>query len=30
MIRDLNRTLSTLRLIKALGVHIAMDDFGTG
>jgi len=30
MIRDLNRTLSTLRLIKALGVRIAMDDFGTG
>jgi diguanylate cyclase (GGDEF)-like protein/PAS domain S-box-containing protein len=30
LIRDLNRTLSTLRLIKALGVRIAMDDFGTG
>jgi diguanylate cyclase len=30
LIRDLTRTLSTLRLIKALGVRIAMDDFGTG
>jgi diguanylate cyclase (GGDEF)-like protein/PAS domain S-box-containing protein len=30
LIRDFNRALSTLRLIKALGVRIAMDDFGTG
>jgi EAL domain-containing protein (putative c-di-GMP-specific phosphodiesterase class I) len=30
LISDLNRALSTLRLIKALGVRIAMDDFGTG
>jgi EAL domain-containing protein (putative c-di-GMP-specific phosphodiesterase class I) len=30
LIRDLTRTLSTLRLVKALGVRIAMDDFGTG
>lgn len=30
LIRDLNRTLTTLRQIKALGVRIAMDDFGTG
>jgi diguanylate cyclase (GGDEF)-like protein/PAS domain S-box-containing protein len=30
LIRDLPRALSTLRLIKALGVRIAMDDFGTG
>ncbi|HEX7791292.1 MAG TPA: EAL domain-containing protein [Afipia sp.] len=30
LIRDLNRALTTLRRIKALGVHIAMDDFGTG
>ncbi|SED48192.1 diguanylate cyclase (GGDEF) domain-containing protein [Rhizobiales bacterium GAS188] len=30
LIRDLNRALSTLRLLKALGVRIAMDDFGTG
>ena len=30
LIRDLTRALSTLRLLKALGVRIAMDDFGTG
>lgn len=30
LVRDLNRTLHTLRQIKAIGVHIAMDDFGTG
>jgi len=30
LVRDFNRALSTLRQIKALGVHIAMDDFGTG
>ncbi|MBS4002285.1 MAG: EAL domain-containing protein, partial [Afipia sp.] len=30
LVRDLNRALTTLRRIKALGVHIAMDDFGTG
>ena len=30
LISDLGRALSTLRLIKALGVRIAMDDFGTG
>jgi diguanylate cyclase (GGDEF)-like protein/PAS domain S-box-containing protein len=30
LIRDLARALSTLRLVKALGVRIAMDDFGTG
>ncbi|MFI5013991.1 MAG: EAL domain-containing protein [Hyphomicrobiales bacterium] len=30
LVRDLNRALSTLRSLKALGVHIAMDDFGTG
>jgi diguanylate cyclase (GGDEF)-like protein/PAS domain S-box-containing protein len=30
LIRDFNRTLATLRQIKALGVGIAMDDFGTG
>ena len=29
-IRDLKRALSTLRQLKALGVRIAMDDFGTG
>ncbi len=28
--RDLNRALTTLRQIKALGIRIAMDDFGTG
>ena len=30
LIRDLTRALTTLRQLKALGVHIAMDDFGTG
>jgi diguanylate cyclase (GGDEF)-like protein/PAS domain S-box-containing protein len=30
LVRDFNRTLATLRQIKALGVDIAMDDFGTG
>jgi diguanylate cyclase len=30
LVRDFNRALSTLRQIKALGIHIAMDDFGTG
>jgi diguanylate cyclase (GGDEF)-like protein/PAS domain S-box-containing protein len=30
LVRDFNRALSTLRLVKALGVRIAMDDFGTG
>ncbi|ACL58409.1 sensor domain-containing diguanylate cyclase [Methylobacterium nodulans] len=30
LIRDPVRALSTLRQVKALGVHIAMDDFGTG
>ncbi len=30
LIRDINRTLISLRQIKALGVRIAMDDFGTG
>lgn len=30
LVRDLNRALTTLRRIKAFGVHIAMDDFGTG
>lgn len=30
LVRDINRALTTLRLIKALGVRIAMDDFGTG
>jgi diguanylate cyclase (GGDEF)-like protein/PAS domain S-box-containing protein len=30
LVRDLNRTLATLRQVKALGVDIAMDDFGTG
>jgi diguanylate cyclase (GGDEF)-like protein/PAS domain S-box-containing protein len=30
LIRDFNRALTTLRLIKALGIKIAMDDFGTG
>jgi diguanylate cyclase (GGDEF)-like protein len=30
LIRDMARALSTLRLVKALGVRIAMDDFGTG
>ena len=30
LISDLNRTLATLRQLKALGIRIAMDDFGTG
>jgi diguanylate cyclase (GGDEF)-like protein/PAS domain S-box-containing protein len=30
LVRDLNRTLATLRQVKAMGVEIAMDDFGTG
>jgi diguanylate cyclase len=30
LVRDLSRTLATLRQVKALGVEIAMDDFGTG
>jgi diguanylate cyclase len=30
LVRDLNRTLATLRQVKGLGVEIAMDDFGTG
>jgi diguanylate cyclase (GGDEF)-like protein/PAS domain S-box-containing protein len=30
LVRDINRALTTLRLVKALGVRIAMDDFGTG
>jgi diguanylate cyclase len=30
LVRDFNRTLATLRQIKALGIDIAMDDFGTG
>jgi diguanylate cyclase len=30
LVRDFNRALTTLRLVKALGVRIAMDDFGTG
>ena len=30
LVRDFHRALTTLRLIKALGVRIAMDDFGTG
>jgi len=30
LIRDSNSALSTLRRLKALGVRIAMDDFGTG
>jgi diguanylate cyclase (GGDEF)-like protein/PAS domain S-box-containing protein len=30
LIRDPARAQSTLRQLKALGVHIAMDDFGTG
>ena len=30
LVRDLNRTLASLRQVKALGVEIAMDDFGTG
>jgi EAL domain-containing protein (putative c-di-GMP-specific phosphodiesterase class I) len=30
LVRDMNRALASLRLMKALGVHVAMDDFGTG
>ena len=30
LIQDPNRALSTLRRLKAIGVRIAMDDFGTG
>jgi predicted signal transduction protein with EAL and GGDEF domain len=30
LIQDPNRALATLRQLKALGVRIAMDDFGTG
>jgi diguanylate cyclase len=30
LVRDFNRALTTMRLIKALGIRIAMDDFGTG
>ena len=30
LIGDFTRTVSILRRLKALGVHIAMDDFGTG
>jgi diguanylate cyclase len=30
LIEDQNRALNTLRLVKGLGVRIAMDDFGTG
>ncbi|GJE29090.1 EAL domain-containing protein [Methylobacterium organophilum] len=30
LIRDPSRAQATLRLLKSLGVHIAMDDFGTG
>jgi predicted signal transduction protein with EAL and GGDEF domain len=30
LIQDPNRALNTLRRVKALGVRIAMDDFGTG
>ena len=30
LVRDFNRAVTALRLIKTLGVHIAMDDFGTG
>jgi EAL domain-containing protein (putative c-di-GMP-specific phosphodiesterase class I) len=30
LVRDFNRALTTLRLVKALGIRIAMDDFGTG
>ncbi len=30
LIRDLTRALATLRQVKALGVRVAMDDFGTG
>lgn len=30
LIKDVGRALTTLRLLKALGIRIAMDDFGTG
>lgn len=30
LVKDINRTLKTLRQLKALGVRVAMDDFGTG
>jgi hypothetical protein len=30
LVRGFNRALAALRLIKALGIRIAMDDFGTG
>ncbi|CAN5319268.1 EAL domain-containing protein [soil metagenome] len=30
MIRDMHRALATLRQLKALGIQVAMDDFGTG
>ena len=30
LIEDMDRGLSLLRRLKALGVHIAMDDFGSG
>jgi diguanylate cyclase len=30
LIKDVGRALTTVRLLKALGIRIAMDDFGTG
>ena len=30
LIKDMQRALTTLRQVKALGVRVAMDDFGTG
>ncbi len=30
LMRDAELTLSTLRALKAVGVHVAVDDFGTG
>ena len=30
LLRDMNRALITLRQLKAIGVRVAMDDFGTG
>jgi diguanylate cyclase (GGDEF)-like protein len=30
LVRDMTRAIATLRMVRALGVHIAMDDFGTG